>query len=314
MCLTICHPKPSVMKTSGKVPAGRYAGVLSKEHIRMLIWVERSGMSTRDEALAGSALATEPTLATIRQLEKHYLLIDTGGLLRITQEGSDFLTSLGLGAKSFRSYIPRNALTPPEYRALESMALLYRKHYHAAWLHTLQCLKYWSWIRQPGSRRNRRKRKPADQYIAILLHDLLFHPLPPTFQPGFPSLDQAPSFMQIYSIARELHPTPRYSLPEFLHLKDFFFRHERYSMMYLLEARHYRSPHFRLNMRNIYRYFLHETRPHRKTVTPATPPSPPPPGTRRLPIIPETLWRKTCAKYRKITGRFRYPARRSIFC
>ncbi|WP_423736741.1 helix-turn-helix domain-containing protein [Chitinophaga caseinilytica] len=269
------------MKASGSSLAGRYAGVLSKDHVRMLSWMERSGMCTREEALAGSALQPEPALAALTQLERHYLLQETGGWMRITPEGSALLTTLGLGAGSFRNFIPPGTLPDMEQRWLETMVLQYREHYHAAWLNTLQCLKFWSWIRRPRSRKDRRKHKPVKQYIAILLHDLLFHPLPAVFPPGFTDAGKVPSFLKTWQAARDIRPAPRYSLTEYLRLKDLFFRHERYSMMYLLEARHYRAPHFRLNMRNIYRYFLHETRPHRKTVVPA----PPPPGAIPLPVL-----------------------------
>lgn len=276
------------MKTFGSLPAGRYAGLLSKEHIRMLIWVERSGMCTREEAAAGSTWTMDPALQAVAQLERHFLLQETGGLLRITQEGSALLTATGLGAQSFRSYIPPGSLPPGEHRWLEAMALLYREHYHTAWLHTLQCLKFWSWIRFPDAPGNRRKHKPVKQYISLLLHDLLFHPLPPVFSQGYPSMAETPSFMKAYIDARSGQPAPRYSLAQFLLLKDLFFRHERYSMMYLLEARHYRAQHFRLNMRNIYHYFLHETRRHRRFAAMAATSAPTPPGTRQLPLLADS--------------------------
>ncbi|WP_341838403.1 helix-turn-helix domain-containing protein [Chitinophaga pollutisoli] len=272
------------MPSLGSPSAGRYTGVLSKEHIRLLTWLERSGMCTREEALAGSALGADAALMVLMQLERHYLAQETAGLLRITVEGSALLTSLGLGLSSLHTYIPTGSLPEFEQRWLESMALQYREHYHAAWLNTLRCLKFWSWIRHPRSRKYRRKRKPVKQYITLLIHDLLFHHLPPVFPPGYVYLEESPSFLLDYIAERDTDPVPRYSLAEFLRLKDLFFHHERYSMMYLLEARHYRAQHFRLNMRNIYRYFLLETRPHRKTVAPP----PPPPGTKRLPELVHT--------------------------
>lgn len=272
------------MKAFGSPSAGRYAGVLSKDHIRSLIWLERCGMCTREEALAGSTQEAEAAQTVLTQLEKHYLLQESGGQLRITKEGSALLTSLGRGAKSFRAYIPPGSLPDFEHRWLEAMALQYREHYHAAWLNTLQCLKFWSWIRHPHSRKKRRRRTSIHEFVALLLHDLLFHPLPAAFPPGYAFLDSEPSFMEMYTSVRDHQPVVRYSLAEFLLLKDLFFRHERYSMMYLLEARHYRVQHFRINMRNIYRYFILETHPHRKTVP--QPPAPPPPGARQLPELP----------------------------
>lgn len=272
------------MPSLGSPSAGRYAGMLSKEHIRLLIWLERSGICTREEALAGCTSGTDAALMVLLQLERHSLVQETAGLLRITVEGSALLTSMGLELRSLHAYIPTGSLPRFEQQWLESMTLQYREHYHAAWLNTLRCLKFWSWIRHPRSRKNRRKRKPIKQYITLLLHDLLFHPLPPIFPPGYAHLEKEPSFLQSYTAEKNTGPVPRYSLAEFLRLKDLFFHHERYSMMYLLEARHYRAQHFRLNMRNIYRFFLLETRPHRKTVSPPSPP----PEAKRLPALTDT--------------------------
>ncbi len=270
------------MRTPGSPLAGRYAGILSKENLHMLLWLERSGMCTREEALAGSNQPTAIALSGLAHLERNLLLKETAGLLRITANGSDLLTSLGLGMKSLQAYIPPNALPPQEQQWLEDMVVQYRAHYHAAYLHTLQCMKFWSWIRPAGQRQTRRKRKPVRHLVSLLLHDLLFHPLPPAFPPGYVTLNEDPSFIRMYESVRDTDPAPRHSVTEFLRLKDLFFRHERYSMMYLLEARHYGAPHFRLNMRNIYRYFLLETSPHRHA---APPPYTPPSGAKRLPTL-----------------------------
>ncbi|WP_109694950.1 AraC family transcriptional regulator [Chitinophaga deserti] len=271
-----------MMRTPGSPLAGRYAGILSKENLHMLLWLERSGMCTREEALAGSNQPFDLALSGLAHLEKIRLLKETAGLLRITADGSDLLTSLGLGTKSLQAYIPPNALPPQEQRWLEAMVIQYRAHYHAAYLHTLQCMKFWSWIRPAGPRQTRRRRKPVRHLVSLLLHDLLFHPLPPSFHPGYVTLNEDPSFIRMYESVRDTDPAPRHSVAEFLRLKDLFFRHERYSMMYLLEARHYGAPHFRLNMRNIYRYFLLETSPHRQA---APVPEAPPNGARRLPVL-----------------------------